>query len=88
MFVIKFFDDAVITREKAQLWAVALQILGEAYMSMKQEDTNIPPGSRFGDDAEYVVEQRSHSTIGNIHLRALERGSRQFGQFLILYYDL
>ena len=44
----------MITCEKAQLRAVALQILGEAYMSMKKEDTNIPPGSRFGDDTEYV----------------------------------
>jgi len=24
-------------------------------MSMKKEDTNIPPDSRFGDDTEYVM---------------------------------
>src|SRR6266511_1279092 len=46
----RILDDPALPREKAQLRAVALQILGEAYMSVKKEDTNLPPGSRFGED--------------------------------------
>jgi hypothetical protein len=34
---------------------VALQLLGEAYMSVKKEEPNQPAGSKgFGGDSEYV----------------------------------
>ena len=34
----RVLEDTTITREKAQLRAVALQMLGEAYMNVKKED--------------------------------------------------
>ncbi|TFK35905.1 DnaJ-domain-containing protein [Crucibulum laeve] len=44
----RVLTDANITREKAQLRAVALQILGEAYMGVKKDTAG------QGEDAEYV----------------------------------
>lgn len=51
----RVLEDPSISREKAQLRAVALQILGEAFMSVKKEDANAPGNIRgFGEDADYV----------------------------------
>ena len=48
----RVLGDPSITREKAQLRAVALQILGEAYMAVKKEE--------HGEESEYVrVETKS-----------------------------
>ncbi|KAH9475514.1 DnaJ-like protein 1 [Psilocybe cubensis] len=46
----RVLTDPTISREKAQLRAVALQMLGEAYMSVKKDDN----GANVGDDADYV----------------------------------
>jgi hypothetical protein len=45
--------DATLSREKAELRAVALQILGEAYMSVKK-DADAASGDGKGEDSEYV----------------------------------
>ena len=51
----RVLEDTSISREKAELRAVALQLLGEAYTSVKKEEPNQPPGSKgFGDESEYV----------------------------------
>lgn len=48
----RVLGDSSISRQKAQLRAVALQILGEAYMSVKKEE--------HGEESEYVrVETKS-----------------------------
>lgn len=61
--------DSTITRDKAQLRAVALQMLGEAYVNVKKEVSNSSNpavaggatgtgtgggGGGVGDDTEYV----------------------------------
>ncbi|KDR71833.1 hypothetical protein GALMADRAFT_253605 [Galerina marginata CBS 339.88] len=48
----RVLSDAGITREKAVLRAVALQMLGEAYMGVKKEDGTGANGQ--GEDSEYV----------------------------------
>jgi len=47
--------DLALSREKAELRAVALQMLGEAYMSVKK-DSDAAPGPIGGakDDSDYV----------------------------------
>lgn len=48
----RVLGDPSIVREKAQLRAVALQILGEAFMAVKKEE--------HGEESEYVrVETKS-----------------------------
>lgn len=48
----RVLGDSSISRQKAQLRAVALQILGEAYMLVKKEE--------HGEESEYVrVETKS-----------------------------
>lgn len=48
----RVLGDPSITREKAQLRAVALQILGEAFMAVKKEE--------HSEESEYVrVETKS-----------------------------
>ena len=48
--------DPSIPREKAELRAVALQILGEAFMAVKKDDGS----SSLGEESEYVkVETKS-----------------------------
>ena len=51
----RVLEDTTITREKAQLRAVALQMLGEAYMNVKKDDTSKP------DDSDYVKVETKHS---------------------------
>lgn len=49
----RVLTDPTVSREKSQLRAVALQMLGEAYMSVKKDATG--PGSvGAGEDADYV----------------------------------
>jgi len=57
----RVLEDTSISREKAELRAVALQLLGEAYMSVKKEEP--AAGSKgFGSDSEYVrVDTKSSS---------------------------
>lgn len=50
-------EDPSISRDKAQLRAVALQILGEAYMGVKKADDGSTPAN---EESEYVrVETKS-----------------------------
>ena len=49
-------EDAEVTREKALLRAVALQILGEAYMAVKKEGNGA-----LSEDAEYVKVETKNS---------------------------
>jgi len=66
--------DAAITRDKATLRAVALQILGEAYMGAKKEEAGSPTKAA-GEDADYVKIDTKAS-------RSREsRGQSQSGQF-------
>jgi len=44
----RILDDPTITRSKAQLRAIALQILGESYLGVKK-DVEVNP-----DESEYV----------------------------------
>jgi len=44
-------------------------------MSMKKEDTNIPPDSRFGDDTKYVTNSRAKELQHN-----QQHPSRRFGK--------
>ena len=52
----RVLEDAGITREKAQLRAMALQILGEAYMAVKKEGNGA-----LSEDAEYVKVETKNS---------------------------
>ena len=66
--------DTTISRDKATLRAVALQILGEAYMGAKKEEPNSPTKAA-GEDADYVKIDTKAS-------RSREsRGQSQSGQF-------
>jgi hypothetical protein len=47
--------DPSITRDKAQMRAVALQILGEAYMGVRKD------GQGQGDESEYVRVETKNS---------------------------
>jgi hypothetical protein len=51
----RVLTDPSITRDKAQLRAVALQILGEAFMSVKKED------QAHAEDSEYVRVESKNS---------------------------
>lgn len=48
--------DPAITRDKAQLRAVALQMLGEAYVNVKKDAPSSNPvvNGATGEDSEYV----------------------------------
>lgn len=47
----RVLTDPTISREKAQLRAVALQMLGDAYMGVKKDDG---ASGGYGEDADYV----------------------------------
>jgi len=49
-------DDPTLSRAKAELRAVALQMLGEAYMSVKKDSdaASGPGGDGKGEDSDYV----------------------------------
>jgi hypothetical protein len=51
----RVLEDPTITREKAQLRAVALQMLGEAFMNVKKDDTG------KSEDSDYVKVETKHS---------------------------
>jgi len=51
----RVLEDPAITREKAQLRAMALQMLGEAYMNVKKDDASKP------DDSDYVKVETKQS---------------------------
>ena len=51
----RVLEDPSITREKAQLRAVALQMLGEAYMSVKKDDVG------KSEDSDYVKVETKQS---------------------------
>ncbi|KAJ7714096.1 X-domain of DnaJ-containing-domain-containing protein [Mycena metata] len=64
----RVLEDPSITREKANLRAVAMQMLGEAYANVTKE------GQAIGDDSEYVrVETRRSSTGGQSRRRSPPR---------------
>ena len=46
-------EDPTLSRAKAELRAVALQMLGEAYMSVKK-DSDAAGGDGKGEDSDYV----------------------------------
>lgn len=48
----RVLEDPTISSDKAQLRAVAMQILGEAYMGVKKEDAGAAVGGR--EESEYV----------------------------------
>lgn len=45
----RVLEDTTVSRSKATLRAIALQIIGEAYMTVKKESDNNAP-----DESEYV----------------------------------
>jgi len=55
----RVLEDPAITREKAQLRAVALQMLGEAYMNVKKEDVG------KSEDSDYVKVETKQSRARN-----------------------
>ncbi|KAJ7186773.1 X-domain of DnaJ-containing-domain-containing protein [Mycena filopes] len=64
----RVLEDPTITRDKATLRAVAMQMLGEAYANVTKE------GQAIGDDSEYVrVETRRSSTGGPSRRRSPPR---------------
>jgi len=52
----RVLEGGEITREKAQLRAVALQILGEAYMAVKKEGNGA-----LSEDTDYVKVETKNS---------------------------
>jgi len=59
-------EDTTISREKAHLRAVALQLMGEAFMNVKKEDGG--PGSRAaGEDSDYVKIDTKTSRARDAH---------------------
>jgi hypothetical protein len=52
----RVLGDPALSREKAELRAVALQMLGEAYMSVKKDSdaASGPGGNVKGEDSDYV----------------------------------
>ena len=67
----RVLEDPTITREKAQLRAVALQMLGEAYMNVKKDDAGKP------DDSDYVkVETKQSRARGGPDTKQDGRGVR------------
>jgi hypothetical protein len=57
----RVLEDSTITRDKAQLRAVALQMLGEAYMNVKKDDAG--PGK--SEDSDYVRVETKQSRARN-----------------------
>ena len=52
----RVLEDSTITREKSELRAVALQMLGEAYMNVKKDDA-----AEKSDDNDYVKVETKQS---------------------------
>ena len=52
----RVLTDPTISRDKTQLRAVALQMLGEAYVNVKKDSPNPNPAvnAGTGEDSEYV----------------------------------
>jgi len=61
--------DPTISREKAELRAVALQLLGEAYMNVKKDSDTAsgPGGNGKGEDSDYVRIDTKHSRAREAH---------------------
>lgn len=57
-------EDPSLSRSKAQLRAVALQILGEAYMAVKKEDD---PNAPIIEESEYVRVETKNSRQRDSH---------------------
>ena len=55
----RVLEDPTITREKAQLRAIALQMLGEAFMNVKKDDAG------KSEDSEYVKVETKRSRARN-----------------------
>ena len=55
----RVLEDPTISREKAQLRAVALQMLGEEYMNVKKDD-----GAK-SEDSDYVKVETKQSRARN-----------------------
>ena len=67
----RVLEDLTIPREKAQLRAVALQMLGEAYMNVKKDDTGKPK------DSEYVkIETKQSRAKDGADIKQDGRGGR------------
>jgi len=68
----RVLEDPTITREKAQLRAVALQMLGEAFMNVKKDDVG------KSEDSEYVKVETKQSRARNSAAEAKQdvRGGR------------
>jgi len=67
----RVLEDPTISREKAQLRAVALQMLGEAYMSVKKDDAG------KSEDSDYVkVEMRQSRARDGAEAKQDGRGGR------------
>jgi hypothetical protein len=67
----RVLEDTTITREKAQLRAVALQMLGEAYMNVKKDDAGKP------DDNDYVkIETKQSRARDSTDAKQEGRGAR------------
>ena len=68
----RVLEDPTITREKAQLRAVALQMLGEEYMNVKKDDNG------KSEDSDYVKVETKHSRTRNSTAEAKQdvRGGR------------
>jgi len=77
----RVLEDTSITREKAELRAVALQLLGEAYMNVKKEDEPTLGGGAagskgFGSDSEYVRVDTKSSRAKETQPRHAQDGRR------------
>ena len=69
----RVLEEPSITREKAQLRAVALQMLGEAYMNVKKDDV----GKADGDNDYVKIETRqSRARNGATDAKQDGRGGR------------
>ncbi|KAF4622129.1 hypothetical protein D9613_009098 [Agrocybe pediades] len=60
----RILEDPTIDRQKSQLRAVALQLLGEAYMNVKKDGST--PGG-VGDDSDYVKVETKNSRQRDSH---------------------
>ena len=61
--------DPTLSREKAELRAVALQLLGEAYMGVKKDSdaSSGPGGNGKGEDSDYVRIDTKSSRARDAH---------------------
>lgn len=68
----RVLEDPAISREKAQLRAVALQMLGEAFMNVKKDDAG------KSEDSDYVKVETKQSRARNSAAEAKQdvRGGR------------